>query len=176
MSEAEGVRERLWPQNINNFLPHRSRIKSLFPPWILSVLKYLISKGGGRTPWKDRNTSEKRNPSLWLGISANWAKRPGFFLTIHATRCKRIYLLSKIFPYYILSNFPLKTNSACQKAPGVPQALEARMGPSQASFLFFQERKPDKFIFTFVFLFWFTKCHCSIELWKRQTKAATILV
>lgn len=126
------------------FFPHHSRIKSIFPPWISSVLKYLISKGGGgRTSWKDRHTSEKRNPSLWLGISAKWAERPGFFLTIHATRCKRIYLLSKIFPYYILSNFPLKTNSACQRAPRVPQARAARAGPSQSSFLFFQEKKPD---------------------------------
>lgn len=129
LREAQEVQERLWPQNINNFLPHCSRIKSIFPLWISNFLKYLISKaGGGRTPWKDRSTSEKRNPSLGWGISAKWAKRPGFFLTVHATRCKRIYLLSKIFPYYILSNFPLKTNSACQKAPGVPQAPEARMG------------------------------------------------
>lgn len=177
MRETEGAQERLWPQHINNFLPHHSRIKSIFSPWISSVWKYLISKGGGgRTSWKDRHTSEKRNPSLWLGISAKWAKRPGFFLTIHATRCKRIYLLSKIFPYYILSNFPLKTNSACQRAPRVPQARAARAGLSQSSFPLLSREKARQFIFTFVFLFWFTKCHRSIELWKRQTKAATILV
>lgn len=160
--------ERLKPQNINNFLLHHSRIKSLFSPWILSVLKYLISKGGGGGGGGKTTTSEKRNPSHWQGSSAKWAKKPGFFLTVHATRCKRIYLLSKIFPYYILSNFPLKTNSACQKAPRVPWALKARMGPSRSSFLFFQEKKPDRqFIFTFVFLFWLTKCHLSIELWKK---------
>ena len=72
--EAGGLPERLWPQNINDVLPRHSRIKSLFPPWISSILKYLISKGGGgRVPWKDRNTREKRNPFLWLGVSAKWA-------------------------------------------------------------------------------------------------------